>query len=670
VRLNYPQIVNDPRIVSRFLRLLLLLPFLLLFPPGSLSGQATLEQPAKEAARPGAAAVDSATSDRTPDAARKSENAAEKNDQASISSVLARVSEDIRYLASDELGGRKPGSEGIEKAARYIENIYKQIGLEPLADGSYRQKFEVRLGMTVDRDASVLKLLNRDEEELAMELDLGKDYMPQALRRGFDLDAGLVFVGYGINAEEDYNYNEYRDVDVDGKIVVLIRREPQQQDENSVFDGVDVSSYSYIQTKVRAARDAGAAGIIMVNDRVSAPDEQRDTLEPASRFRVTMPFMQIKRKVFDALLKQAPLRYADGKKFKNLAAIEQYIDDTLSPISQPFENWRAVAQSLAKQSTAETSNIVGVIEGEGPHADETIIIGGHYDHLGMGGAGSRSPKREIHNGADDNATGTAAVLELARRFAARDKKPARRLVFVCFSAEEMGLLGAYHYTSAPIFPLDRTAVMVNFDMIGWLREEKVTVFNANSAPEFSTLLDRANEGIDLIVNKSSGFGGSDHLAFFQKEIPVMFIHTGLNSTYHTPEDDFETIDCEGAVRVIDYSERIVDELLALKSKPQFLTAQSRRRNRVRLGVSFDEDVENGVKITRVLEGSIADEAGFVVGDIITAIGPEATDKRRQVNSQIRANSGKSVIIKFRRGETQMEKLVELKRREEESEDDG
>lgn len=610
----------------------------------SVFGQATMEAPPENAA-----------------AAAQTEVAEPaENQQAKSSPQLKRVTYDIKYLASDELGGRKPGTEGIEKAAKYIEDIYKEIGLKPLDDGSYRQKFDVRLGMQVDNEATSLKFMNPDEDESVMELVLGKDYMPQASRRGFDMDAELVFVGYGINAEEDYNYNDYRDIDVDGKIAVLIRREPQQEDEASVFEGTQVSRYSYIQTKTRAARDAGAVGIVMVNDGVNASDDERDSLEESSRFRTTLPFIQIKRRVFNALIKQVPLRDAEGKKFKNLAAIEKQIDETLSPVSQPFGKWKAVSKSIAKQKMAETSNVVGIIEGEGPNAEETIVIGGHYDHLGMGGNGSRSPKREVHNGADDNATGTAAVIELARRFAARDTKPARRLVFVCFSAEEMGLLGAYHYTSEPLFPLNGTAAMVNFDMIGWLRDDKVTIYNATSAPEFDTLLDRANTTISMDINKSSGFGGSDHLPFFQKEIPVMFVHTGLTSTYHTPEDDFETIDCAGALRVIDYSEKIVDELLVLETKPTFQTAQNRRRSRVRLGVSLDDEVENGVKITRILEGSIADKAGFQEGDVITAVGPKPVDKRREVNREVRANSGKTVMIKLRREAEQMEKMVELK----------
>ncbi len=582
------------------------------------------------------------------------------------SAALDRVTYDIKYLASDELGGRKPGTDGIEVAAKFIEDRYKQIGLQTLDNGTYRQEFEVRQGLTVDGEQTTLKLVNSDANEMTMELELNKDYLPQAKRSGFEFDTDLVFVGYGINAEKDLNYNEYHGLDVEGKIVVMIRREPQQDNPESVFDGKEVSSHSYIQSKVLAARNAGAIGLIMVNDGFSAPTDDKDVLEDTNRFGSTFPFIQLKRRVLDELLAKSPLTDADGSKFKQLADIEKRIDETLSPVSQKFEGWKVVGSSKAKEQLSRTSNIIGIMEGEGPLADETIVIGGHYDHLGMGGAGSRTDRREIHNGADDNATGTAAVLELARRFAAREKKPARRLLFVCFSAEEMGLLGAFHYVKEPIIDLNKTAAMVNFDMIGWLRDNKVTIFNATSAEEFDALLDRANIDMGLDVEKSGGFGGSDHLPFFQNSIPVMFVHTGLTSTYHTPEDDFETIDCAGALKVIDFSEKVLDELVAMEKRPTFQgTGAARRTRLVRLGISMEDEVENGVEISRILEGSIAEKAGFKVGDVITEVGVEKTDKRREVNRLIRANNGKSVMIKFRRGEDQMETMVELKQDDDE-----
>lgn len=586
--------------------------------------------------------------------------AAEEMDKLFREQALKRVTEDIRYLASDELAGRKPGEEGIELAAQYIEQEYARIDLKTLDHGNYRQDFEVRQGLKILPELTSMKWISLEGDQESIDLKLNQQFVPQALRRGFQLDAELVFVGYGINAEKQLNYNDYRGVDVTDKVVVMIRREPQQGDPHSVFDGTEVSPYAYLNTKNREARQAGAVGIIMVNDGFTADDDEKDVLEDDTRFGGTMPFIQVKRTVLNELLTKSPLVHPNGTKLTNLSDIEKHIDETLSPISQPIRGWKVQSTTTTAQRTAKTSNIIGIIEGEGPLADETVIIGGHYDHLGMGGFGSRVNRIEIHNGADDNATGTAAVMELARRYANRDSKPARRMVFICFSAEEMGLLGASHYVAEPVIPLEKTIVMVNFDMIGWLRDNKVTVFNANSADEFDLILDVANAGFDLDVQKSAGFGGSDHLPFFQNGIPVMFLHTGLTSTYHTPEDDFETIDCEGVLKVIDYSERVIDQLLTMEQKPVFRGSARRTNNFVRLGISMDDDQEGGVTISRILQGSLAEKYEFKEGDVITAIGVESVNRRRDVNRIIRANSGKTIIFKLNRGSERLEKLVELK----------
>ena len=249
-------------------------------------------------------------------------------------------------------------------------------------------------------------------------------------------------------------------------------------------------------------------------------------------------------------------------------------------------------------------------------------------------------------------------MELARRWMKRDDKPARRLVFICFSAEEMGLLGAYHYVKKPLFSLEQTVVMVNFDMIGWLRDDKLTIYSADSAKEFDSLLDKANEGIDLNVVKASGFAGSDHLPFLQKKIPVMFVHTGLTSTYHTPDDDFETIDCDGALKVIEYTEQVVNQLAAHEGK--FTFSEGGRRGGIRFGARMDDDNEKGVEITRISEGSIAEKAGFKVGDVITAIDDKKMETRRAITREIRSKKDKTILIKFLRDEEAKEIEVELK----------
>ena len=579
---------------------------------------------------------------------------------SSRQAALERVTDGIKYLSSDELAGRMPGTEGIEKAAQYIEKAYKEAGLKPLEDGTYRQEFIVRRGRELDREKVELTMRGPDSKATALVLD--EDFTPQIGRSTVDEDAELVFVGYGIVAD-DHNYNEYKDVDVKDKIVVMIRREPQQNDADSVFDGKDVSQHAYIAQKVRSARDAGAAGIIMVNDNVTADTAEKDVLSAPDEFGASVariPFFHVKRSVIDQMLKKSPIVTADGTKLNSLKAVEDTIDESLEPLSQPLKGSSAKMAAAFKDKEIKTSNIVGIIEGEGPNADETIVIGGHYDHLGMGGFGSRSGGRiEIHNGADDNATGTEAVVELARMFAKRGKAPGRRLVFVCFSAEEMGLLGAQHYVKEPLFPLEDTVAMVNFDMIGWLRDDKLTVFNWNSCAEFDPILTNANEQMKLdLVKPPSGFAGSDHLPFFQRNIPVMFMHTGLTSTYHTPEDDFETLDCDGALKVIEFTEGVIDGIAKLDNKPQFVGQQSARR--VRLGVSLNSDHEKGVEITRVSDDSIAAKAGLKEGDVIMAIDGKKTEDRRAVNGAVRSNSGKKVKFKILRGTEEMTKEIELK----------
>lgn len=581
--------------------------------------------------------------------------------------ALKRVTADIKYLASDELGGRQPGTPGMEKAEKYILDDYEKIGLKKLDDGTYVQPFGVGGTRTLKKDATTLTLMGPNDSKIELELD--KHFKPQISRRGFDVDGGVVFVGYGIRAEE-HNYDEFADIDAEGKVVVMIRMEPQQADASSVFDGNENSQYAFIRTKIAAARRAGAVAVLMVNDGVTAPNDEQDELADYDQFGVQrVPFANITRAAFNQVLDQTPLLKGDGTKFDNLAEAEADIDRNLESLSQELEGWSCSFKADFEQSETIANNLIGIIEGEGPHADETIVIGGHHDHLGMGDYGSRAGRREIHNGADDNATGTAAVVELARRFAARGEKPKRRLVFVCFSAEEMGLLGARHYVENPVIPLDKTVAMINFDMIGWLRDKNVTVFNWNSSESFKPVLDKANENFGLNLNlPESAFAGSDHLPFYQKGIPVMFFHTGLTDTYHTPEDDFETIDCDGALSVIEYTEAVVDGIANLEDTPKFAEGRGGNRQggarpsapRVRLGAILDEDNEKGVAIDTVQEDSLAAKAGLQAGDIITEFAGKAVSKRREIVIALRREAGNNVTIKFLRGEEEMSVEVELK----------
>ena len=581
--------------------------------------------------------------DSNPAVASKQEQVAPSRKWVADPEALKRVTHDIEYMASDELGGRKPGTPGIQLCEDFIIAEFKEAGVKPLDNGTYLQVVDVPGPRKIVKADSSLALVGPDGQNNSLEL--GENYQQlSTVRSKVNVSGELVFAGYGISAE-DHLYDDFKDVDLQGKIVVLLRMEPQQQDPKSVFDGKEMSSHASVRRKLKLARSNGASAVVIVNDSVTAPDEAADELVDADRFGKTLfPVAQVKRSVIDKILKTKPLIAPTGEKLHSLKDAEALIDSNLEPISQPIRGWSAELAAKFSKSMIKTNNIIGVVEGEGPLANETVIIGGHYDHLGMGGFGSKTPNRtEIHNGADDNATGTAAVIELARRFAKADKKPARRLVFICFTAEEMGLIGAKHYVKEPIFPLDDTIAMVNFDMIGWLRNKQLTLYNWNTSPDLSPLFDKANEGIGFkLVKPERSFGGSDHLPFNGVGIPNSFIHTGTNDVYHTPEDDFGLINCEGALEVIDFSERFIRELASMEKRPTF-----GRPVPFRFGVRLEER-DDKVVVIGVSRKTVASNAGVKVGDEIVEFAGESVTKRRQVSRSIRKLKGQDVKVKLLR----------------------
>ncbi len=572
--------------------------------------------------------------------------------------ALTRVTNEIEYLASDELGGRKPGTPEMKLSEDFIIAAYRDAGLkDPTDTGKYFQTMEVGSKKQVAEGSASLVLTSPDGSEIV--LTEGEQYSLLLGRGEFDVDTELAFVGYGISAEDDLNFDEYAGIDVEGKVVVMIRREPQQKLADSVFDGKELTKWSYVANKAKAARSAGASAILLVNDGVTAAEDGDDLIESDmfGQDNGSVPFMHIKRSEFDEMLAITPVVTAAGDKLKSIKAIETQLDDELEPLSQTMKGWKVAAKGKFATGGIKTSNIIGVIEGEGPNAHETIVIGAHYDHLGDGAYGSRARGNQrglIHNGADDNATGTSAVMELARRFAARDKKPARRLVFICFTAEEMGLLGAYHYVQNPIYPLEDTVAMINFDMIGWLREDKLTLFGWNSSAQFDKMFDSANTDFEFDLQKpEAGFAGSDHLPFNEKKIPNVFIHTGLTDTYHTPDDDFATIDCEGAVKVIDYTEAFMDELCNSEKRPRYTFTGP-----FRLGVNVATNDDDQLVISMVSNDSIAEVAGLKADDVILKWGEDVLKNRRDLRKVIRRDKGSTVSLVILRDKE--EQTIELK----------
>ena len=551
---------------------------------------------------------------KTSDAASNTSDAAINTSDAAIK----RIGDDIRYLASDDLEGRGPQTKGLELAAKHMEEAFIEAGLVGGGDdGTYRKPFEIPVDTTVSKEDTKLVFKTQDG---VIELKAGEDFQALAAGGNGKVNAEVVFVGYGINAPK-LNYSDYEGIDVEGKIVVMIRREPQQDDEESVFDGKRTSQHSFIRTKLDAVKKAKAAALVMVNDPHSTHEKKDELSRPAgfgSRG-AGIPFFHMTKQRLNDLLAEHPVKVGD-RELKTVKEISDQIDSELQPLSQTLDITADVGCKF-EEVNAGVSNVMGILEAEGPLAEETIVVGAHYDHLGMGPFGSRRPnERAVHNGADDNATGTAAVMELARRLSATKLK--RRVIFIGFTAEERGILGSNHYLANPAIPLDKTVAMINFDMIGMYGKQGITLGGANTAKEFPELLARASEGADFNVKQSQSVGGSDHAGFYNKDIPIMFFHTGLTDLYHTPDDDFETIDVEGAATTIDLAERVIREIDELPERPTFTkVAPRRRRGMVYLGVTLDfENAGQGVGIQDVAPNSPASKAGVQPGDVIVKIG--------------------------------------------------
>ena len=629
----------------------------------------------------------------------------------------ARLRESVRTLASDEFEGRGIGTAGLEQARNYIREQFAAAGLRVVStEGATDQAFEVTDGAELQ---SPNTLEFRGPDGAVVKLELGKDFHVCSFGEAGQFQAPLVFVGYGIESTEP-KYDDFAGVDVQGKVVIIVRRTPQQGREQGLFDEGPhgVSRHAAIRTKVSNAFRHGAAAILFVNDPFTSRDtaqdietqleearqavaklsqavtqitdpeklaEAREELKAAeNRVRQTeevakefkpdplmefgyggtragkaVPIFHISQAACDQLLTAAL--------GKSLDHIEAQIDETATPASAALPGWSAEGQASLKVKKVPVANVIAVIDGAGPHADETIVVGAHYDHLGWGGDGSLSPNsKEIHNGADDNASGTAALLELARRFAAQPQPPARRLVFIAFTGEERGLLGSAQYVKEPIFPLEQTIAMFNLDMVGRLEDDKLTVFGAGTSPRWDALLDRCAQGQRLVLSKKpEGFGPSDHSSFYAKEIPVLHLFTGTHNDYHRPTDDWEKINVEGMNRIVAFLECIIADTLATPERPGYTLIEQRATltrsgNRPYFGSipDFSADTE-GYALQGIAPGSPADLGGLRAGDIIVQLGEDTIGGLDDFDLALRKFSpGQQVtVIVLRNGQRQKLQVV-------------
>jgi aminopeptidase YwaD len=522
------------------------------------------------------------------------------------------IQDHINFLASDELKGRFTGTPEADKAAQYIADEFKQYGIQPLVNSSYFQDFPFISGIERTKNNS-LNFINT-----ANISPTNAEFTPLPFSGTGEVKGDLVFAGYGISAP-DLNYDDYADVDVNGKIVLVMRYNPEGTSPMSKFE-----KYSAMRLKASTAKDKGAAGIIFVNGH--APKNDADILTTLTYDGApgieNFPAVQIKRNIADKLFSSS------GKDFKK---VQEGIDSAIVPASFKFSDIKAALETEVKQIESNGRNVAGILKASSDkYPGEYIIIGAHYDHLGMGVTGSlhKSSEPAIHNGADDNASGTTGVLELAEKFASEKNNLDRSMIFLAFAGEELGLLGSSYFVKNPPVPIDSSALMINLDMIGRLNEDAdLTVYGTGTSTKWKDLLTKTNEGYNFNISMvDDGFGPSDHSSFYGANIPVLFFFTGIHSDYHRPSDDPENINAEGQEKILNMVYDIASEVNMLNSKPEYVSVPRKdmgRSTSFRVYVGTVPDFgsnEEGYKVSSVTDGSPAQKGGIKGGDIMINFG--------------------------------------------------
>jgi hypothetical protein len=510
--------------------------------------------------------------------------------------------------------GRAAGTPGGDRAAAYLAAEFEHLGLRPAGDaGSFLQRFEVLTGVRLAPGAEVAVLT----PGAAPRTFAGEQaFLPFAFSEDGDIAADVVFAGYGITAPP-LGYDDYAGLDVRGRIVLLMTGEPGETDPQGPFRPAEHFHYTELRHKILNAREHGAAAVVAVEhpgrgDRLAA-------------LRGTTPSWGIvavsaRREVADALLGPAGLDLAD---------LRARIERTGAPASRPLPGVRARIRAMLVRERGMTANVVGLLPGVDPAlAAEVVVVGAHYDHLGRGSPFSLAPERgeAIHPGADDNASGTAALLGLAEALT-RAGAGRRSVVFIAFAAEELGLLGSAHYVRHPAVALERTVAMVNLDSVGRLRDGRLHVMGVDTGQGLRALVEQAAQGLPVqLALRGDGLGPSDHTAFLNRERPVVFLFTGPHADYHRPSDTWDKVDADGLRTVTLVAYRVARALADRDQRPAFVRVPG-GPPRAGTGATgygpyfgavpdFGEPPRPGVRLGGVRPGSPADRAGLQAGDVI------------------------------------------------------
>jgi aminopeptidase YwaD len=571
-----------------------------------------------------------------------------------------RLQQHVSYLASDALDGRRTGTAGANDAAGYLASEFARIGLRPggsqmrtlprkltVAMARYLQTFPYIAGVKLGQGN--LLTFGPYPRTNDTSLQANVDWLPLAFATNAKVDGGIVFAGFGITASE-LHHDDYAGLNATGKVAIVLQGTPDGDNPHGQF-----ARFEGVRWKAIAARNAGAKALIVIaRDNTFSNDRLAKLAYDNTAGEAGIPVIVISRNGADKLLSLSNT---------SVSTLEQAATAKASGTNKTLTGEITLATDIVR-TEVPAYNVIGILDGSDPVLkNETIVIGAHYDHLGRGGEGSLAPNSgEVHHGADDNASGTAGLLELARIFSAQRPKLKRTVVFIAFGGEEEGLLGSNYYVNHPVVPLANTVAMFNMDMIGRMRDRKLTISGVGTATEWRTLITQANtaqtmnvsanstspapRGVPIVVSANGrpimtvdpngtfsltmnedGFGPSDHSSFYGKKIPVLFFWTGTHNDYHKPSDTFDKINYNDEARILSFIARIVRDVDSAAKPPTFITAKTDTTTprsggfRVYLGtIPNYADSNDGLLIDGVREASPAEKAGLKVGDKIVKIG--------------------------------------------------
>jgi hypothetical protein len=551
-----------------------------------------------------------------------------------------RLRQVIAYLASDALEGRRTGTPGANDAAHYIAGEFNRFGLRPGLQiarpartrgenqARYLQPFPYANG--VELGSNNLFYVNPGRADDIAQFRVGDDWMPLGFSSNANLkSAEIVFAGYGISSAE-LKYDDYAASNAKGRVAIVFAGTPDGDNPHGQF-----ARAGEIRFKVAAARAAGVQALLIIANEAKLKEDRLSRLSYDNNGEAGIPVIVIARQLAGKIL---------GSRDTGLADFEKGADsrnaNTSAELRLPVRGLKLDLSTDVVRRESPSFNVIGVLPGSDPKLKgEAIVIGAHYDHLGLGGegSGSLSARTGIHHGADDNASGVAGLIELARMLSLT--KPRRTIVFIAFSGEEEGLIGSSFYVNHPIVPLANTVAMINMDMIGRMKENKLIVGGIGTASDWRSIVNDRNALTGLkaahattnsvwtaqpfvLALSEDGYGPSDHSSFYAKRVPVLFFWTGTHDDYHKPSDTADKINYEGEARIVSFVADIIGAIDKDDKRPTYAVAKSESQGRsmgfrVYLGtIPNYAEANDGLKLDGVRDDSPASKAGLKAGDRI------------------------------------------------------